>query len=152
MIARDSLKKLALVSLVVAIGGVALGGFLFRATSKDTDTWGVVTYRYRWGALRFVELDVDRNGEPEARYRVPTDRDYHDWHFRYVEGWEASRCGARFDRHWWLDASGVFRYERDLDGDGDYEVLIEGQRARTLFERSPPLECRPPNRDREPEG
>ena len=140
MTIRKSAGPRLTILILLCAGIVTLLGYLFRTDSSDEPGLGLLTYKYRWGVATYVELDLDKDGTIEGRYRLPSRGDDQGWHLRYREGWESSECDGTLDLHWWIDPAGNLQFEQDTDGDGAYDLTGRGGDA---LERSRGRHCPP---------
>ncbi len=123
---------MVLCSLLFLLVGTASLGWLFRTESVDNDALGLISYRFRWGRLKTISVDSNRDGLIDGKMNVVsyTDR-IGSTHFDdYTEGWESSKQNGQWDIHYWKDeTSGLFFLELDMDGDRIFESHFEGDDA-----------------------
>ena len=119
---RKSLQFLILGLLVLTIAVLA---YLFRIAPIHSENGSTYAYRFRWGKLYSLEIDVGNDGSVDARYLVSTDIGFH---FRYSEGWESTSCDGFMDLHW-IQPQSEIEIDFDEDRDGNPDLRLRGAAA-----------------------
>lgn len=146
MMGRSQPSKRSLLIALSVLFGLVIAvtiGYMFRTSRQDHAELGIISNEYRWGKLKTVQIDVNRDGRPDGEFRLPAAGEFSDWHGRYVEGWESSRCDGTMDIHWRYTISGELVLEQDKDRDGVFDFRVLGPDAEKLLSRPPGLvECK----------
>ena len=135
-------KRLAFaVAVAVLLGG---GWWLFRVTTVENDTVGIVRYKRSFGRIVAIEADRDRDGRAEV---VVT----YSWSRPYTQGGDSGAgCldpghtaeDRNRDGRWdtWYEAVGpstqgecVYRYSVDMDLDGKPDWSFEAVNGTEAF-------------------
>ncbi len=126
-----------LLFLIVA-GGALTWEELFGTTVVDNRGLGLLRYERSWGRVRTITCDKNRDGVVDAIYHVYTSSRLHvPTVFEVREAWESKGLDGHFDIHYFRDADGILRAERDADGDGTYERATEIRPSSSLTGGSP---------------
>lgn len=115
--------------IALAVASAVVGGYLFRRETYDNPELGVITYHYRWGKRAKLTADTNRDGRIDVIDRI-------DDLGSPLEYWEDSNHDGTFDRHVVLKEGLIERVELDQDGDGEYEIILEGSEAESFYRQS----------------
>ena len=100
--------------------------YLFREAAVVTPRRIRMTYHWRWGALREVEIDLNLDGLTDFRGVYPgwsPDRSVDD---AYETGFASSKCDGTFDvRLEYGNGWDVRRILVDVDRDGEWETALD---------------------------
>jgi hypothetical protein len=128
---RRSARLKSVAALTVCL--IAAGAFwwLFRTETVDNVELGLAKFHFRWGSLKEVTLDSNRDGQVDGKMLIVSyDNRVGSTNFDVVEGWEATQLDGRFDLHYWhQQPSGMFIVEQDSTGDGAFDKRLEGRAA-----------------------
>lgn len=126
-------RQVFVVISTLLLAGFASAGtwWLFRAQVIDNPALGRIVYHYRWGCLAYVTIDTNRDGTDDARYSiVKSQGGRSSTSITLSEGWESTRRNGEFDLHFWIEGgNGVLHLERDLNGDGKFDLSLKGGAA-----------------------
>jgi hypothetical protein len=129
-------KWLALI-LVAIVCAVAVVPYGFREVRSDNAVGGVMWQKWRWGRIDAIDLDRNRDGRVDMRFKY-TRRTLRFDNNAPEDVWEDTNFDGTFDRHVMYAAGRVVGVDVDTDGDGRYEQRMRGSGADELVRKHPP--------------
>ena len=125
-------------ALFTFLGLILAWLYLFRAQTIDNPTLGVMTVNYRWGRVHEILADSNRDGTIDYRELTRAPFGPISTHTSIaLEYWEDPDFDGHFEHHVILESGSIKAIEIDEDADGDYELVLRGEEARTFYGSQP---------------
>ncbi|MEM9294153.1 MAG: hypothetical protein AAGD01_20920 [Acidobacteriota bacterium] len=127
--------KVSVLVLVVGLALVLVPALLFRQETVTNPELGEITYKWRWGFARVMELDIDSDGSKDARALFAYRSAHFHTHQSPTEYWEDQDDNGRFDVHARFEEGGIISVSLDIDDDGIFDRTLDCAEAASFFSR-----------------
>lgn len=124
--------------LVLGVGiAVAVIGnlYLFRSIAIDNPALGIIYHQYRWGAPYSIAADTNRDGRIDFKAISLGSDGFASDLPEFFEDRDYDGC---FEMHAFHEHRIITRLELDVNCDGVYERILEGEEAKTFYASLPP--------------
>lgn len=135
--ARFSRRRTFLVLMSLAVPVIIAVLWLFRTENIDNPELGQIQHKYRWGVVRELLADTNRDGQVDFRAlfgegdsRSSPQIGPHDYP---TEFWEDKNFDGIFELHAVYSNEEISRIELDDDGDGHFETVLTGVEAKDYY-------------------